>query len=72
MSVLDRLQEKIELLKTNLEALKQENTDLKSEIEGVVHNQSELQNTIALLRYELEEKDREIEEIILKVEALLA
>ncbi len=72
MSVLDRLQEKIELLKTNLDNLKEENTNLKSDMEGASHNQAELQNTIDLLRYELEEKDREIEEIILKVEALLA
>ena len=72
MSVLDRLQEKIELLKTNLENIKKENSDLKAEIEGASHNQSELQNTIDLLRYELEEKDKEIEEIIVKVEALLA
>ena len=72
MSVLDRLQEKIALLKTNLENLKKENSDLKADIEGASHNQAELQNTIDLLRYELEEKDREIEEIILKVEALLA
>jgi len=72
MSVLDRLQEKIELLKTNLDNLKEENSNLKSDMEGASHNQAELQNTIDLLRYELEEKDREIEEIILKVEALLA
>jgi len=72
MSVLDRLQEKIELLKTNLDNLKEENRNLKSDMEGASHNQAELQNTIDLLRYELEEKDREIEEIILKVEALLA
>ncbi|SFV53442.1 hypothetical protein MNB_SV-9-886 [hydrothermal vent metagenome] len=72
MSVLDRLQEKIELLKTNLDNLKEENNNLKSDMEGASHNQAELQNTIDLLRYELEEKDREIEEIILKVEALLA
>ena len=72
MSVLDRLQEKIELLKTNLDSLKEENNNLKSDMEGASHNQAELQNTIDLLRYELEEKDREIEEIILKVEALLA
>ena len=72
MNALDRLQEKIEQLKNSYDGIKEDNNNLKSRLDESSQGQSEQQNTIDLLRYELEEKDREIEEIILKVEALLA
>ena len=72
MNALERLQEKIEQLKNSYNGIKEENGNLKAKLEESSQGQSEQQNTIDLLRYELEEKDREIEEIILKVEALLS
>jgi hypothetical protein len=72
MNALARLQEKIEELKNSYEAIVQSNQELKTQLEEKDQSQSEQQNTIDLLRYELEEKDKEIEEIILKVEALLS
>jgi len=68
MSALSRLQERIEELKNKYEGIKHETTELRARLEGV----DDQQNTINALRHELEEKDREIEEIITKVEALLA
>jgi predicted RNase H-like nuclease (RuvC/YqgF family) len=68
VSALSRLQERIEELKNKYEAMKHETTELRARLEGV----DDQQNTINALRYELDEKDREIEEIVTKVEALLA
>ena len=72
MNALARLQEKIEELKNSYEAIVQSNQELKAQLEEKAQSQSEQQNAIDLLKYELEEKDKEIEEIIVKVEALLS
>ncbi len=72
MNALARLQEKIEELKNSYEAIVESNRELKEQLEQREQSQSEQQNTIDLLKYELDEKDKEIEEIILKVEALLS
>ena len=48
--------------------MKIETAELRSRIDGAGNQQA----TIDALRFELEEKDREIEEIITKVETLLA
>ncbi len=89
MSALQKLQEKIEQWKTDHEALKAQNSDLKSQLAGVASAQKEKESlvleleakssicvaqeeTIDLLKYELEEKDVEIEKIIAQVETLLA
>ena len=52
--------------------MKHEIGELKSQLEGVYANQGEQDNVIGQLRNELEEKDREIEGIVAKVEELLA
>ena len=72
MSALSRLQEKIEQLKSNYEAMRRESDEMRAKIDGVSGNEHEMQKTINAIRYELEEKDREIEEIVTKVESLLA
>ena len=72
MSALQRLQEKIEQLKNSYEGMKHEVGELRSQLENASSGQNEQQNIINQLRGELEEKDREIEAIISKVEELLA
>ena len=72
MTALQRLQEKIEELKNNYLGMKHEIGELKSQLEGVYASQGEQENVIGQLRHELEEKDREIEGIVAKVEELLA
>lgn len=88
MSALKKLQEKIEQWKATHEALKIENSELKSKVGSIVNsNEEELrlthelreksekcvvyESTIATLKQELQEKDVEIEKIIIQVEALL-
>ncbi|MEA3419316.1 MAG: hypothetical protein U9Q90_07935 [Campylobacterota bacterium] len=72
MSALQRLQEKIEQLKNSYDGMKYEVGELRSQLENASSGQNEQQNIINQLRGELEEKDREIEAIISKVEELLA
>jgi len=82
MSALDQLKEKVEAWKTQIKTLQEENQTLKKEIEAAAGGSQELEKlratvieyeeTITALRDEIAEKDQEIEEIIAKVEALLA
>ncbi len=72
MSALQRLQEKIEQWRRDHESLKQENEHLKVELGNISGSQGEKDSLIETLRRELEEKDAEIEKIIIQVETLLA
>jgi len=72
MNALERLHEKIEQLKNNHLGMKHEMNELRSQFEGLQAHQGEQQQTIDQLRHEIEEKDREIEGIIAKVEELLS
>ena len=72
MSALERLQEKIEQLKNNYLGMQHEIGELRSQLDNTYANQGEQENVIGQLRHELEEKDREIEGIVAKVEELLA
>ncbi len=72
MSALERLQEKIEQLKNNYLGMRHEIDELKSQLEDVYTSKGEQDNTIGQLRNELEEKDREIEGIVAKIEELLS
>ncbi|MEY3001961.1 MAG: hypothetical protein RLZZ428_336 [Pseudomonadota bacterium] len=79
MSALQKLQEKIEQWKSGYEALKQENTQLKTQLSMVSGSQNEYESQMATLKREVEaknaelaEKDAEIEKIIAQVESLLA
>ena len=72
MSVLQKLQEKIEQWRVDHEALKSENAQLKIELSNASGAQGDNELQIAALKRELEEKDEEIEKIIAKVETLLA
>ncbi|MBD3790096.1 MAG: hypothetical protein IE885_07010 [Campylobacterales bacterium] len=72
MSALIRLQEKITEWKQDHEALKQENAELKRQLENSAGSQHEQAAQIEALRSELAQKDAEIEKIIAQVEALLA
>jgi predicted nucleic acid-binding Zn-ribbon protein len=53
-------------------AAQKENESLKIELEGSNSRCKSLEEEIALLRRELEEKDTEIEKIVAQVEALLS
>ena len=72
MSALQKLQEKIEQWRTDHEALKSENAQLKVELSNISGSQNAQEAQIAALKRELEEKDAEIEKIIAQVESLLA
>ena len=72
MSALQKLQEKIEQWRTDHEALKSENAQLKVELSNISGSQNAQEAQIATLKRELEEKDAEIEKIIAQVESLLA
>jgi len=81
MSALDRLKEKVEVWKTQIDTLEKRNKELEAqlkeaagsdEVEKLRATLSEYEATITALRNEIQEKDDEIEEIIAKVEALLA
>ena len=72
MSVLQKLQEKIEQWRVDHEALKSENAQLKIELSNASGAQGDNESQIAALKKELEEKDEEIEKIIAQVETLLA
>ena len=72
MSVLERLQEKIEQLKNNYLGMQHEIGELKLQLENVYASKGEQDNIIGQLRNELEERDREIEGIVAKVEELLS
>ena len=67
MSALQKLQVKIEEWRVTHEAIKQENAQLKTQL----NNTSNAQGELDLLKRELAEKDAEIEKIIAQVEALL-
>jgi len=72
MTALQRLQEKIEELKNSYHHMQHEIGELRSQLDSVNASKGEQQHIIDQLRNELEEKDREIEGIVAKVEELLA
>ena len=71
MTALERLAEKIGQWKENHQSLKDENATLKEQLNSASGEESKKDDEIAMLKYELEEKDVEIEKIIAQVEALL-
>ena len=82
MSALQRLQEKIEQWRTDHEALKVQNNDLKSQLAGVASAQNEQESVIAALRGEVEKctaqqstieaLKRELEEKDAEIEKIIA
>ena len=72
MSALERLHEKIEQLKNNHLGMRHEMDELRSQLHNLQSHQGEQQQIIDQLRHEIEEKEREIEGIIAKVEELLS
>jgi predicted RNase H-like nuclease (RuvC/YqgF family) len=82
MSALDKLKKKIQAWKARIEELESENSALREQLEAAAQGGEEVEmlrkqldeyaKTIADLQSEITEKDDEIEEIITKVEALLA
>jgi len=70
MSAIARLQAKIEQLKSKYEATKNENKKLKSQLE-TLNDGNDFQETIERLQNELNQRDKEIDEIVAKVESLL-
>jgi predicted RNase H-like nuclease (RuvC/YqgF family) len=81
MAALDRLKEKVETWKKQIETLTAENKDLKTRLDENTEGNAdvdklhatltEYEETITSLRNEIAEKDEEIEAIIAKVEALI-
>ena len=72
MSVLEKLQDKIEAWNTEYQLLKKENITLKKELEEGSFSDKEYLIQIETFKRELKEKDDEIEKIIKQVETLLA
>ena len=80
MSALQKLQAKIKQWQKDHKILEEENAQLKQKLDSVGTQKeieiqkdycAKLQETIDTLRLELEEKDEEIEKIIIQVEAIL-
>ena len=72
MSALQRLQEKIEQWRVDHEGLKNENSQLKHDLNNSSGAHGEKDALVESLRNELAEKDAEIEKIIAQVESLLS
>ena len=83
MSALDRLKEKVEAWKQRIDKLEQENLDLRAQLEQLPQrNDDEVgslsealeacQERVAVLEKDIVDKDREIDAIIAKVEAMIA
>ena len=71
MSALERLRKKIDNLIRNYELLKLENSKLKKRLENPSFDAKEQQDIIDRLKYDLDIKDREIDQLIHKVEEFL-
>ena len=75
MTALERLKAKIDEWKSNYEAIAKENEELKAKLEncgeGNVQDVTQLEEEIAKLKQEIEEKDIEIESILENIEELL-
>ena len=75
MTALERLKAKIDEWKKNYETIAKENEELKEKLEncgdGNVQDVTQLEEEIAKLKQEIEEKDIEIESILENIEELL-
>jgi len=71
MSALERLRKKIDNLIRDYELLKLENSKLKKRLENPSYDAKEQQDIINRLKYDLDNKDREIDQLIAKVEEFL-
>ena len=71
MSALERLRKKIDNLIRNYELLKLENSKLKKRLDNPSFDAKEQQNTINRLKEDLDYKDKEIDQLIQKVEEFL-
>ncbi len=75
MTAIERLKAKIDEWKSNYEAIAKENEELKAKLEncgeGNVQDVTQLEEEIAKLKQEIEEKDIEIENILENIEELL-
>ena len=75
MTAIERLKAKIDEWKSNYEAIAKENEELKAKLEncgeGNVQDVTQLEEEIAKLKQEIEEKDIEIESILENIEELL-
>jgi predicted nucleic acid-binding Zn-ribbon protein len=69
---LKRANENLKSQLADVAAAQKENESLKIELEGSNNRCKSLEEEIAALRRELEEKDAEIEKIVTQVEALLS
>ena len=82
MNALQKLQEKIEQWRVDHEALKEQNSDLKSQLAGVASAQNDQESVIAELRKEVEQctaqestieaLKRELEEKDAEIEKIIA
>jgi len=71
MSALERLRKKIDNLIRDYRLLQLENSKLKKRLENPSYDAKEQQDIINRLKYDLDTKDREIDELIQKVEEFL-
>ena len=70
-STLNKLSQKVGEMLSSFEALRQENALLKDEVAQLRSEGSNSSTLVIQLRDELNEKDREIEEIVTKIESML-
>jgi len=70
-TTLEKLSQKVNQMLRNYDELRMENIQLKEQAESMIAANAEKEAIITRLQDELMEKDREIEEIVTKIESIL-
>ena len=70
-TTLEKLSQKVSQMLRNYDELRMENVQLKESIERMELDKTAKEATVTQLQDELIEKDREIEEIVNKIESIL-
>ncbi len=70
-TTLEKLSQKVNQMLRNYDELRMENSELKEKIERLELDHSAKEAAVTQMQDELTEKDREIEEIVTKIESML-
>ncbi|MEN8146062.1 MAG: hypothetical protein ABFR02_00420 [Campylobacterota bacterium] len=70
-TTLEKLSQKVSQMLRNYDELRVENSELKEKIEHLELDHSAKEAAVTQMQEELTEKDREIEEIVTKIESML-
>ena len=70
-TTLEKLSQKVNQMLRNYDELRKQNSELKEKIERLELDHSAKEAAVIQMQDELTEKDREIEEIVTKIESML-